>query len=75
MYTFVHKYDLPFEKPFEIFMTSLGTQIMLPSQFVEFLDQPKTLLELLYPNHEIKIRILIILVTQVCLLIFYSNTT
>ena len=55
MYTFVHKYDLPFEKPFEIFMTSLRTQIMLPSQFVEFLDQPKMLLELLYPNHEIKI--------------------
>ena len=52
-------------------MTSLGTQIKLPTQFVEFLDQPKTLLQLLYPNHEIKIRILIILVTQVCLLIFY----
>ena len=55
-------------------MTSLGTQIMLPTQFVEFLDQPNTLLELLYPKHEIKIQILIILVTQVCMLIFYSNT-
>jgi hypothetical protein len=47
---------------------------MLLAQFVEFLDEPNMLLELLYPKHEIKIRILIILVTQVCLLIFYSNT-
>ena len=54
MYTFVHKYILPLSKPFEIFMTSLGTQIMLPSQFVEFLDHTKTLLQLLYHKHEIR---------------------
>ena len=34
--------------PFEIFMQSLGTQIMLPHQFVELLDQVKMLLKLLY---------------------------
>jgi hypothetical protein len=47
---------------------------MLSSQFVEFLDHTKSLLELLYHKHEIKIRILRILVTQVWLLIFYSYT-
>jgi hypothetical protein len=47
---------------------------MLSSQFVEFLDHTKPLLELLYHKHEIKIRILRILVTQVWLLIFYSYT-
>jgi len=46
-------YILPLSKPFEILMTSLGTQIMLPSQFVEFLDHTKMLLELLYHKHEI----------------------
>ena len=33
-------------------MTSLGTQIMFPRKFVEFLEQTKMLLELLYHKHE-----------------------
>jgi hypothetical protein len=37
MYIFVHKYIIVSSKPFEIFKTSLGTQIMLASQFVDFL--------------------------------------
>jgi hypothetical protein len=41
-------YILPLSKPFEIFMTSLGTQITLPRQFVECLDHIKMSLELLY---------------------------
>ena len=41
-------YILPLSKPFEIFMRSLGTQIMLPHQFVECLDQVNMLLKLLY---------------------------
>ena len=53
MMTFVHKYILHLLKPFEILMTSLGTQIMFPSPFVEFLDHTKMLLELLYHKHEI----------------------
>jgi hypothetical protein len=36
---FVHKYIIPSSVPFEISKTSLGTQIMLPSQFVDFLEQ------------------------------------
>jgi hypothetical protein len=55
-------------------MTSLATQIMLPSQFVEFLNPTKMLLELLYHKHKIKFQILRNLVTQVWLLIFCSNT-
>jgi hypothetical protein len=47
---------------------------MLPSQFVEFLEQTKTLLWLLYHKQEIKILILRNLVRQVWLLIFYSDT-
>ena len=46
-------YILPLSKPFEFFMKSLGAQIMLPSQFVEFLDHIMMLLELLYHKHEI----------------------
>ena len=53
MQTFVHKYILHLLKPFEILMTSLGTQIMFPSPFVEFLDHTKMLLELLYHKHDI----------------------
>ena len=41
-------YVPPLPKSFETFMTSLGTQIMLPHQFVECLDQVKMLLKLLY---------------------------
>jgi hypothetical protein len=44
MYTFVHKYILSSVKPFEFLETSLGTKIMLPSQFVEFLEHIKMLL-------------------------------
>jgi hypothetical protein len=47
---------------------------MLTSQFVEFLEDTKTLLKLLYRKQEIKILILRNLVRQVWLLIFYSNT-
>jgi hypothetical protein len=47
---------------------------MLPSQFVEFLEHTKTLLQLLYRKQEIKNLILSNLVRQVWLLIFYSNT-
>jgi hypothetical protein len=36
---FVHKYNIPSPIPFQILKTSLGTQIMLPSQFVDFLEQ------------------------------------
>jgi hypothetical protein len=36
---FVHKYIIPSLIPFEILKTSLGTQIMLPSQFVDFLSK------------------------------------
>jgi hypothetical protein len=39
MWTFVQKYIIPTSIPFEISKTSLGTQIMLPSQFVDFLEQ------------------------------------
>jgi hypothetical protein len=35
----VHKYIIPSSIPLEILKTSLGTQIMLPSQFVDFLEQ------------------------------------
>jgi hypothetical protein len=35
MKTFLHKYIIPSSKPLEI-SKSLGTQIMLPSQFVDF---------------------------------------
>jgi hypothetical protein len=35
----IHKYIIPSSKPLEISKTSLGTQIMLPSQFVDFLEQ------------------------------------
>jgi hypothetical protein len=35
----VHKYIIPSSIPFEISKTRLGTKIMLPSQFVEFLEQ------------------------------------
>jgi hypothetical protein len=38
MYTFVHKYIIPSSIPLEISKTSLDTQIMLPSQFVDFLE-------------------------------------
>jgi hypothetical protein len=38
MYTFVQKYIILSSIPFEISKTSLGTQIMLPSQFVDFLE-------------------------------------
>jgi len=41
-------YVPPLPKSFETFMTSLGTQIMLPHQFVECLDHIKMLVELLY---------------------------
>jgi hypothetical protein len=34
-----HKYIIPSSTPLEISKTSLGTQIMLPSQFVDFLEQ------------------------------------
>jgi hypothetical protein len=34
-----HKYIIPSSIPFEILKTSLGTQIMLPSQFVDFLEK------------------------------------
>jgi hypothetical protein len=36
---FVQKYNIPSPIPFQIMKTSLGTQIMLPSQFVDFLEQ------------------------------------
>jgi hypothetical protein len=39
-------YVPPLLKPFETFMTSLGTQIMLPYQFVECLDHIKMFVEL-----------------------------
>jgi hypothetical protein len=39
MKTFVHKYIIPSSKPLEISKTSLGTQIMLPSKFVDFLSK------------------------------------
>jgi hypothetical protein len=38
MYIFVHKYIIPSSKPFEILKISLATQIMLASQFVDFLS-------------------------------------
>jgi hypothetical protein len=34
-----YSYIIPSSKPLEISKTSLGTQIMLPSQFVDFLEQ------------------------------------
>ena len=46
-------------------MTSLGTQFIFPRQFVEFLEQTKMLLELLYHKHEMYIRIIRMLGTQV----------
>ena len=46
-------------------MTSLGTQIMFPRKFVEFLEQTKMLLELLYYKHEMYIRIIRMLVIEV----------
>jgi hypothetical protein len=42
MYIFVHKYFISLSKPFEILKTSLGTQIMLPSQFVDFLEHTRS---------------------------------
>jgi hypothetical protein len=39
MKTFVHKYIIPSSISLEILKTSLGTQIMLPSQFVNFLEK------------------------------------
>jgi hypothetical protein len=39
MKIFVHKYIIPSSKPLEILKTSLGTQIMILSQFVDFLEQ------------------------------------
>jgi hypothetical protein len=36
MKIFVHKYLIPSYKPLEISKTSLGTHIILPSQFVDF---------------------------------------
>jgi hypothetical protein len=36
MKTFVHKYTIPSTIQLQILKTSLGTQIMLPSQFVDF---------------------------------------
>jgi hypothetical protein len=47
---------------------------MLPNQFVQFLGHTKMLLKLLYRKQEIKNLILINLVRQVWLSIFYSNT-
>jgi hypothetical protein len=38
MYIFVHKYIIPSSKAFEILKISLATQIMLASQFVDFLS-------------------------------------
>jgi hypothetical protein len=38
---FVHKYIIPSSKPFQIFKTSLGTQIMLASEFVDFLEHTR----------------------------------
>ena len=46
-------------------MTSLGTKIIFPRKFVEFLEQTKMLLELLYHNHEMYIRIIRMLGIQV----------
>ena len=46
-------------------MTSLGTQIMFPRKFVEFLEQTKMLLELLYHKHEMYIGIIRTLGIQV----------
>jgi hypothetical protein len=36
---YVHKYIIHSWVPLEISKTSLGTQIMLPSQFVDFLEK------------------------------------
>jgi hypothetical protein len=41
MYIFVHKYIIPSSEPFEILKTSLSTQIMLASQFVDFLEHTR----------------------------------
>jgi hypothetical protein len=46
-------------------MTSLGTQIMFPHKFVEFLEQTMMLLELLYDNHVMYIPIIRMLGIQV----------
>jgi hypothetical protein len=54
MKTFVHKYTIPSSIPLEILKTSLGTQIMLPSQFVHFFRANLMLLELLYNYHGCK---------------------
>jgi hypothetical protein len=39
MKKFVQKYITPSSIPLEISKTSLGIQIMLPSQFVDFLEK------------------------------------
>jgi protein tyrosine phosphatase len=39
MKTFVNKYIIPSSIPLEVSKTSFGTQIMLPRQFVDFLEQ------------------------------------
>jgi hypothetical protein len=41
MYIFVHKYIIPSSKPFEILKTGLAIQIMLTSQFVDFLEHTR----------------------------------
>jgi hypothetical protein len=41
MQIFLHKYIIPSSKPFEILKTRLGTQIMLESQFVDFLEHTR----------------------------------
>ena len=46
-------YVPPLPKSFETFMTSLGTQIMFPCQFVGCLDHIKMSLQLLHPKIEI----------------------
>jgi hypothetical protein len=49
--SFVHKYIIPSSIPLEISKTSLGTQIMLPSQFVDLFRANLMLIELLYNYH------------------------
>jgi hypothetical protein len=41
MQIFVHKYIIPSSKPIEILKISLPTQIMLASQFVDFLEHTR----------------------------------
>jgi hypothetical protein len=40
-HSIVHKYIIPSSKPFEILKTSLGTQILLACQFVDFLEHTR----------------------------------